>query len=79
MKSGPAATPSECWHTDRPSRPPGGPQQPSITVVLPEDPPLLTGQAATVLLRLLAEAAGLNAGRKDHAALKSRPGRGRTP
>ena len=57
MKNGPAATPAECWNTDGPSRPRGRSQQPSITVELPEDPPLLTGRAATVLLRLLTEAA----------------------
>ena len=54
---GPAVPQAACWNTDGPSRlPVEDGQQRRVTVLLPEDPPLVTGPVAAVLLRILVEA-----------------------
>jgi len=75
-----SAAPAECWSSDGPSRRQGArhQQQPTVTVLLPEDLPLLAGPAAAVLLRILVDAAESPAERRDGGALRSRPNRGRT-
>jgi hypothetical protein len=53
-----SAAPAECWNSDGPSRRQGAhhQQQPTVTVLLPEDLPLLAGPAAAELLRILVDA-----------------------
>ena len=67
MNPAPAAPQAACWDTDGPTRlPVEEARQRRLTVLLPEDPPLVTGPVAAVLLRILMEAAKSHGGPRDH-------------
>ena len=67
MNPAPAAPQAACWDTDGPTRlPVEEARQRRLTVLLPEDPPLVTGPVAAVLLRILMETAKSHDGPRDH-------------